>query len=245
MLKIFTYLSSLIFCLSVFTVNAQNTKKLPDKIKTPLFNGITIQADVASVVSSALSTGESYSYEAGAQVDLKHKFYPIVELGYAGANKTSNDNINFNTQGVFGRIGVDINLITSKKDEKPTTNLFLAGVRLGMTRFLYNINNVTITDDYWGETQTFNYSNVSSTKIWYEIVAGVRVEVTKNIFMGWTIRSKNLLTQDVSGEVAPWFIPGFGTNNGSNWGFNYTIGYKLQIPFKAKQAVILKKSKKP
>ena len=43
--------------------------------------------------------------------------------------------------------------------------------------------------------------------------------------MGWTIRDKNLISSDVTGEVAPWFIPGFGVNNGTSWGFNYTLGY--------------------
>ncbi len=234
MQKTFAYISSLILCTLTLTAVAQKNIKTPEKDNTPLFNGLTIQLDVASVASSFLSNGESYSYEAGAQVDLKHKYYPVFELGYAGANKTSNNDINFKTNGLFGRLGVDINLINPKKDQKPTTNLFLAGIRLGMSNFPYNVSNVIITDNYWGGSETFNYPAKISTKVWYEIVAGVRVEVTKNIYMGWTIRSKNMLSQDIAGEVAPWYVPGFGTNTGNNWGFNYTIGYKLQIPMKVK-----------
>lgn len=230
MQKIFVYISSLFLCLLTLTVEAQKSKKAPEKDNTPLFNGLTIQADAASLVSSLLSNGETYSYEAGVQVDLKHKFYPIFELGYGGANKTSNNDINFKTNGLFGRIGVDINLLTPKKDKKPTTNLFLAGIRLGMSGSPYSVTNVVITDNYWGRSEILNFPNQTSTKIWYEIVAGVRVEVTKNIFMGWTIRSKNMLSQDVTGNVTPWYIPGFGINTAGNWGLNYTIGYKLQIP---------------
>jgi hypothetical protein len=227
--KTFVFLSSLFLCMLTLNCLAQKTKKIIQKDNTPLFNGLTIQGDVASVASSLLSNGETYSYEAAAQVDLKHKFYPIFELGYAGANKTSNDNVNFKTNGLFGRVGVDLNLLSPKKDEKPTSNLFLAGIRFGMSNFPYSITNVLISDNYWGGTESTNFDNKNATKLWYEIVVGVRVEVFKNIFMGWSVRSKNMLSQDVAGEVSPWYVPGFGTNTGSNWGFNYTIGYKIQI----------------
>jgi hypothetical protein len=244
MWKIFTFISSLLFCFSALYVNAQKPKILPEKDNTPFFNGLTFQVDAASVVTSAISTGVTYSYEAGAQVDLKHKYFPVFELGYAGANKTTDGNINFKTNGSFDRIGVDINLLRPKKGQKPTNNLFLVGVRLGMTNFRYNINNISITDDYWLENQILNYSDIPATKIWYEIVAGIHVEVAKNIYMGWIVRNKNLLTQDVTGNPAPWYIPGFGINNGTNWGFNYTIGYKIQIPVKHKKAVFVPKPQK-
>ncbi len=229
MQRTFVFISSLIVCMFSVGIDAQKTKK-PEVDQTPFFNGITIQADVASTISSVLSGGEIYSYEGSAQVDLKHKFFPVFEIGYGGANKISNNDINFKTNGLFSRIGIDINLLSPKKDEAPTSNLFLAGVRLGMSNFPYSISNAIITDDYWGGSQSINYTNNISTKLWYEIVAGVRVEVTKSVFMGWTVRIRNLLSKDVTGEVSPWYIPGYGTNADNNWGFNYVIGYKFQIP---------------
>jgi hypothetical protein len=233
-LRTLKYLSSLILCLLVFTVQAQKIKLTTDTIKVPSFNGITIQTDVASIVSSFLSNGVIYSYEGAAQVDFKHKYFPVLEFGIAGANKLSNDNINFKTNGLFGKLGIDINLLSPKKDSKPTSNLFLAGVRLGLSNFNYKISDVTIIDDYWGGSKTFDFPTQNTTKIWYEIALGIRVEVLKNIFMGWTIRSKNLLSSDITGSVSPWYIPGFGINTTSNWGLNYTIGYKFQLPHKTK-----------
>lgn len=213
--------------MTAYTVQAQ--KKIiesADTIKTPLYNGFTIQADIASAVTSALGNGETYSYEAGIQVDLKHKYYPILELGIAGANKTTADNIGFNTNAPFGRIGVDFNILKKKPDSKPTNNLFLVGLRLGMSNFKYKITNATISNDYWGGAEVVDYSNIpASTKVWWEIIAGVRVEILKNVYMGWTVRTKNLLTQDTEGEVAPWYIPGYGISASGNWGVNYTIGY--------------------
>ena len=242
MQKIYVYISSLIFCMFACNAEAQTTKKKVKEVdNTPLFNGVSIQADAASLLSPLLFGGERYSYEAGLQVDLKHKYYPVFELGYAGANKISNNDIEFKTSGLFGRIGVDFNFIKPKKDAKPTTNLFLVGVRLGMSSSPYSISNVKIIDNYWGGNEILNYPDQISSKVWFEVVAGIRVEVLKNFYMGWTVRNKNMLTQDATGAVAPWYVPGFGLNNGGNWGFNYNLGYKFQLQTKISTKIKTKK----
>jgi hypothetical protein len=244
MLRTFKYISSLVLCLLVvYSAQAQKkinpkTKLVTDTIKVPFFNGITVLGDAASVANSFLSKGDTYSYEAALQADFKHKYFPIFELGYAGADKLTVENVGFKTNGLFGRAGIDFNMLKQKKDSKRTTNLLLLGLRLGMSSFNYNISNVNIADDYWGgSTQALNYNNISTTKIWYELTAGIRVEVLKNMFMGWTIRSKTLISKDVDGAVTPWYIPGFGINKGSNLGISYTIGYKFQLPTKKRQPV--------
>jgi hypothetical protein len=211
----------------VIGVGAQEKKKGSEFTKTLLLNGITVQADIASIVGSILSKGETYSTEGSVQIDLKHKYYPVVELGFGGANKLSADNVGFKANGLFGRIGVDINLLKQKKDAKPSNNLFLAGARIGVSNLSYDVTNVSITDNYWGGTEILNYQNQSATKVWFEIVAGVRVEVFKNIFMGWTVRNKNLLNQDTEGKISSWYIPGFGISTSSTWGFSYTLGYRF------------------
>lgn len=228
MQNIFKYISSLLFCLVVFSVQAQ-VKKV-EKIKepeVPMYNGFTVQVDAASLVTSALKLGEFYSMEGGIQVNLKKKYFPVFELGMGGIDKLSNDNVEFKTNGLFGRVGIDMNLIKKKKDSKPTSNLFLVGVRLGMSHFAYNITNIQITDNYWGGTESTDYTNQLSTKLWFEVVAGVHVEIIKNVFMGWTVRNKNLLGSDVPGKVFPYYIPGYGLNNTNNWAINYTLGYKF------------------
>jgi hypothetical protein len=227
MQRISVYISSLLLCFVVNTSIAQKKKPVilpPDS--TRWLNGFTMQIDAASIVSSALTNNGSYSREGGIQLDLKHKIFPTFELGSAGMTKISaTNNIGFQGSGAFERIGFDFNLRKRKIDSKPTNNLFTAGLRIGRSQFNYNVTNVTINDSYWGGTQTFDYPTQNTTRIWYEIVVGVHVEILKNFFMGWTIRNKNLISQDVPGEVSPWFITGFGQNNVTNWGFNYTLGY--------------------
>ena len=226
MRSIYKYTISVCLCLVTFSLQAQKVKTKPEMTDVKWFNGLTVQADLASLVVSALG-GDNYSMEGGVQVDLKHKYYPIIEVGMAGANKTSIENIGYKTSGLFSRLGLDINLIKQKKDSKPTKNLFLTGIRIGMTHFKYDYTDISIKNDFWGGTETLDYSKIPSTKIWYEIIVGVRVEVVKNIFMGWSIRNKNLISSDLTGEVLPWYIPGYGLNASNNWGINYTLGYKF------------------
>ena len=188
---------------------------------------MTLQVDAASIASSTLLSKDVYSVEAGAQINLKNKYLPIVELGYASVNKTSLEDIRFKTNGFFGRVGMDFNLVKKKKDGKLSPNLFLMGLRLGMTNATYSINNMVITNDYWGGNQTLPESKLTPTKIWFELVFGIRVKVVDNIYMGWSLRNKHLLTTDKVGDMSPWYIPGYGKNASSNWGFSYTVGYKF------------------
>ena len=52
--------------------------------------------------------------------------------------------------------------------------------------------------------------------------------------MGWTVRNRTLLSTDESGDLKPWYIPGYGINSENNWGIGYVIGYKFQFPNKTK-----------
>lgn len=225
MRRIIVSIISMLLCLAVNTAVSQKKKIIIPPDSTKLFNGFTVQLDVASLASSALTNSSTYSTEGALQIDLKHRIFPTLEFGIAGANKTTTDNIGYKTNGMFERIGVDFNLRKRKKDAKPTNNLFIAGIRIGMSNFNYNVTNIVIPENYWGTGDPINYLDQSTTKIWYEIVVGVQVEVFKNFYMGWSIRDKNLISSDVTGAVAPWYIPGFGLNNGTSWGLNYTLGY--------------------
>lgn len=210
------------------SINAVKILKPSQVAKTIWWKGHTyIQVDAASIVRSTLMGNETYSAEAGLQLDLSHKYFPVLEIGYAGANKTSLENVQFKTNGMFGRVGIDFNLSKQKKESKPTSNLIFMGLRLGITNASYDINNVIITDNYWGGTTQIPYSNIKGLQAWYEITFGLKVEVAKNIFMGWAVRNKHLITQSKEGEISPWYIPGYGKKASSNWAISYTIGYKF------------------
>lgn len=216
-------------CLSgVYNVNAQAVKQNSDSVFKAAFRGLRVDIDVVPIASGFIYKGERFGYEAGVYADLKRKYFPAIEVGFAGADKNSSEGVQFSTSGIYSRVGVDFNLIKPKKDQLPSTNIFFAGARIGFSPFSYSYTNLMVQNDYWGSSILQNIEGINTTKVWFEVVAGMRVEVLKNIYMGWTVRNKKLLGTDIPGEFQPWFIPGFGVKGeGTAWGVNYTIGYKF------------------
>ena len=227
MQKILRYiilLGSFIACFCI-SVSAQNEEDAEEKIA--LFQGVKIEVDAFSAVMSAVNK-ETYSFEGNIQINLREKYFPIVEIGFAGANKTSINDFNFKTDGFFARIGFDYNLL---KPNSPTTHIhryFFIGGRYGFSPFTYDITNITIDNGYWGGSEIRNFRDINTTKHWFEAVAGMRVEVLRNIYMGWNVRLKMQLGRENPGEISPWYIPGIGIQSLGNWGFNYTVGYKFK-----------------
>lgn len=215
----------------MFCVTVQSTAQTKESVKKdsiPFLQGIWIEVDVAPVFERALINKNAYRAQGNIQVNLKNKYYPVIEFGYAGADKTASNGIEFSTSGFFGKAGADLSMLKPKPNSTQKNNNFLVGLRLGASRFNYSLYNQTITDNYWGNSETFNLESISSTKLWYEIAAGMRVEVFRNIYMGWTIRNKHLISKTESGQTTPWYIPGYGIGNTSVWGLSYSIGYRIK-----------------
>lgn len=217
----------MLFVLCALSLFAQQPNTKQDSVKTQrgIIKNIRVEVDLAPILSIISSDSKTYSYEAAAQININHKYFPVIEMGYAGANKTAFNEINFATNALFARVGMDFNLIKPKPGKTMSHNFFLAGLRLGFSNFNFDYNNITIKNDYWNESKTYNIDNHNTTKAWFEITAGIRVEILPKIYMGWTIRNKNKFGEKKLGELSPWYIPGYGVNKDSNWGINYAIGY--------------------
>ena len=157
---------------------------------------------------------------------MKRTFFPVIEIGYGGAEKSIENGTSYSGSGLYEKIGIDFNLIKQKTGGKLLNNFFLAGVRLGMSHFNYDINNISSTDNYWGGSDIAN-EHLATTRSWVEVVAGLRVEVYKNIVMGWNVRNKHLLGSIENGKVYPYYIQGYGKTASTTWGFSYIIGYRF------------------
>lgn len=218
-------LNSILFCSILHPVSAQD-KKDSTNTKPPVYQGFTIEFDAVPLAETIFSNGETYGMQGNIQFNLKRSFFPVLELGYGGATKTTANNIYYKGGGLYEKIGVDFNLMKQKKGSKLQNNFLLAGLRLGMSHFNYDINNIYFEDNYWGNSNTYNISK-TSTKVWVEIVAGMRVEIYKGITMGWNVRNKHLFGNLENGNYTPWYIQGYGKSASSVWGFSYVIGYRF------------------
>ena len=62
-----------------------------EKPKKQIYEGTQIKLDILSpILTPGLNNWQMQHYELAANVQLKHRFYPTLELGYAGG-KTHND----------------------------------------------------------------------------------------------------------------------------------------------------------
>ena len=67
---------------------------------------------------------------------------------------------------------------------------------------------------------------------WIEIIAGMKVRVFNNFYMGFSLRLNRLLNDTVPQNFDNLYIPGFNKKTDENiWGagFNYTITYAIPI----------------
>ena len=199
--------------------------RVPEK-KIPIYQGTMVKLDIASpAVIAGISRGTLQHYEIAANVRLKDRFYPTLEIGYAGGH-TQNDSIAYNGHGGFFRVGVDINPLRKHPD---SPHALLVGVRLGTS--MQNWQHTTqatggFRADCWGEI---------ALGCQVEIVNGrkSKIESQKRMafYMGWMGRIKCMFTRQAEGmpaeQQAPLYVPGFGYRDNIGWGLNYYVGWKF------------------
>lgn len=205
----------------------KKTVEKSDTVKVKVWQGFFVEFDVAPLIESALINKYAYTYQGNLMINLSNRFFPLIEMGYAGADKTNIDGISFKTSGMFQKIGIDFRLLKPHPSATIKHNFVLGGLRFGMSNFNYSINNALIEDPYWGGSEIINENSIPSTKYWFEFVAGTRVSLYKNIYLGWNVRNKRLLNKTKEGESSPWYVPGYGLGKSPIWGFSYTVGYKF------------------
>ncbi len=163
---------------------------------------------------------------------LTKRYFLAAEIG--SENKTTEDDrLNTTTKGTYIKGGFDYNAYTNWLDME---NIISIGLRGGFSTFSQELNSYKIynPNPYWGEMpwitsgETFN----GLTAAWIEVVAGVKVKVYNNIFVGFSLRMNTLLFEKKpSDNFENLYIPGFNRTYAGNFGagFNYTVTYFVPL----------------
>lgn len=216
---------------STAAARADSIRNNKDTEQQPLFEGILFSADISSPIMNIF--GVQYgNYEVAMEFDLLHRFFPVVELGIGQANYTPEAN-NYTflcNPSFYGRVGLNYNFLYKNR----SNSFITVGVRYGLTGFSYSWQNISLTDPYWGTELITNTPRQDAFAHWGEIVVGLRVQVYRNFYMGFTGRYRILIGCDSSDYGDPYFIPGFGPK-GSGFGFTYVVGYNLPFGNKKKE----------
>lgn len=232
--KIIAFIILLMNNLSGF-VQAQNTVSAPtDKgpetkeVKTEgttdtVYNGLSVGIDVFGIANK-LFGGDYISSEIFLNANFKNRYFPVIEIGYGHINTTDDTyNIHYKSAAPFARIGFDYN--TMAKNMK--VGYLTAGLRYGFSSFNYDVSSPDLKDPIWSGTIPFSHKSIHSTAHWLEIVAAIQVKIAGNFHMGWSVRYKSRLKAQENRHATPEYIPGFGKNKSSNFGFTYNLIYKL------------------
>jgi len=190
--------------------------------------GIRVGVDITRPFQDLWTKGNRYGSEFSADMELWPNLFPVFETGL-DYMKLKTDYVDYKSSGSYSRIGIDYNVLQAENTNDK--NIFVVGLRYGFTLAKQQVNSYQI-DSYWKPTSGgFGSQNYSAH--WAEFLIGMKGEVIRNIYLGWSIRGK-ILVDKKNLEMPPaFFIPGFGKASHSfNADFTYSIYYNLPWDFR-------------
>jgi hypothetical protein len=181
---------------------------------------------------------------------LTRRHYLAAEIG--NEEKTvDEDQLNFTTSGTYLKVGFDYNTYENWLNME---NIISIGLRYGVSSFSQTLNNFEIynPNNYFEEILLLPGEKYNGlTAQWIEVIAGTKVKVINNVFVGFNFSLKYLVSQKVPDNFDNLYIPGFNRTYDGKFGvgFNYTISYfiplyKSTVKAKAKSEEKAKKEKK-
>lgn len=187
--------------------------------------GIRIGFDITRIPLN-IRFPEVHQYELTGDIGYKH-YYLVTDLGFTRFNRTA-AGYHYTGNGYFQRFGFDYNIL-------PGEEVIFFGLRYGYSLMVDRLEDIKIENPYW---ETINPPSMATRTIsghWGEIVAGVKVSLWKNIYIGFTGRYKGRFKINYS-DIPPYQLPGYGqADKDAQFGINYYIFYK--IPFAPKKRI--------
>lgn len=179
--------------------------------------------------------GQSHSsYDIQAGLSLHNWIEPLVELGIGFAdNHPETSNFRYKSKPSFyGKIGANYNFFYKSN---PDYQVYL-GLRFGYTNYKYEITDININSNYWGQSNQLSIKDQHGTAFYGQVAAGLKVKIWKWISLGWSLRYGFKMHQTHSENSNPWFIPGYGTGAlSATFSLIYSIPIhteKIEIPLK-------------
>ncbi|WP_315546827.1 DUF6048 family protein [Prevotella koreensis] len=218
--SIYAYISILALSLMLMPMSADaQQQKLIEKPDTlPFFRGIAVSADL--VGAGMMTLGDYGQYEGAVRVNLRNRYFPIVEIGYGKTDHTNEiTNMRYKTSAPYGRIGIDFNLLKNKDD----IYRLYAGVRYAYTSWKYDLEYPVLTDPVWGGTVEYGGKDIKCHYHWAEAVFGVDATIWGPIHLGWSVRYRQRISYDNGMLGNSWYVPGYGKDGNSCFGGTFNV----------------------
>jgi len=208
--------------------DSARSKYLPTGVRVG-FDLISFGQGVINNGVQAITQGEFREIQFSADIDF-YRYFLNVEYGRFETELTVPDRGFYEISGSHFKVGPDVNFL----HRDPDGSALFFGLRYSWNNFsdrqVYNF-----TNNFWGDGSN-EISNINISANWIEITTGLKVKLTKVIWLGYTARFKFGYSTDTFSdkELVPHWIPGYGrADENSRWGLDYWIIFKL--PFDGKK----------
>ena len=132
---------------------------------------------------------------------------------------------NYEARGVFLRAGVNYNLF-QKNQAMKGEEIFLA-IRYGFGWLTHEAPRIIINQPYWGSVET-SFEAAPFSAHWAEIGGGLKTKLFWNFYLGWDLRIRLMLARNPGSDMSPYYISGFGKNDGNtSVMLHYSLFYKF------------------
>lgn len=195
------------------------------KLVYPRFHAVTVGVNVWDMAARVL--GQSYGLgSVWAELSLHNWIKPFAEFGIGSANYTPKDESYRykSSTAPFFKVGVNYNFLYNSN---PRYSIY-AGIRYGISSFSYQVDNVTVNNGYWQESEQIAVPKQKATVGYGEALIGLRVQIVSSISLGWEIKWHKILHQGTHAYGDPWYVPGFGTR-GTSFSGAFSISYTLPL----------------
>lgn len=202
-LKYFLLLMTVTFSYAAFAQNDHSTDTVKHDFEIAPF--IRVGFDL-SAIGRSIYEPEVRQMEFSVDSELIRNFFFNFEGGILRVD-SDQETFAYKSSGYFFRAGTDFNLLGRTTPEQK--DLVLIGLRYGYSYLNHESPYFFLENPYWG-----NYSGSIDPSgyhaHWFELTGGVRTEVFRNLFIGWTLRTKVPLYKTADPEIEPYYIAGLG-----------------------------------
>ena len=223
------YYISIILAFNFFINSFSQTETDSISIKNKF--GLRAGVDLSKLLNSAFND-DYEGFEVSADLRILKNIYISAEIG-TEKKIISNDYLNTEAKGNYLKAGGDYNMYTNWLG---MDNLIYSGFRIGFSNFSQTINSYTIYDvnnQPWGQATYYNpIVSDNLNALWMEFIVGIKTQVLNNLFLGFNIQLKNLISDKTKNNIDNIYIPGFNRTYDSSSlgsGFSYSISYLVPI----------------
>lgn len=190
----------------------------------PLMHAVTVGVDIWDPVMKIIGT-EYGGISFWGELSLHNRFKPVFEFGLSSAD-IHPDGMNYtfkSPMAPFFKLGMNYNIFYNSN---PAYQL-LFGLRYAFTPYKWRIENAQPNNTYW-QTEPFSIPQQNATTGYLELIASIKVQIFKNISMGWQVKYHSVLHQSKNKYGEPMYIPGFG-KRGTPIAGGFSIMYTLPL----------------